>query len=257
MELVSVIVPCYNDGEYLKEAVRSVLKSTYKAIEIIIVNDGSTDCTLDVASELCQENSNVQLIDQLNSGLPTARNNGINLAKGKYILPLDADDLISPDYIENAITLLESDKNVSVVYCRAEFFGNKTGEWRLKTFTKENLAKDNMIFCSAVYRKKEWGRVGGYSTEMNGGWEDWEFWISLLKDGGEVVCLPVLGFFYRIKSGSMRKGMNKELKHKKIDFLNKKHKTFFEAHLNGPLRKQRSMSKIINFTPNLFWKRLG
>ena len=91
------------------------------------------------------------------------------------------------------------------MYCKAEKFGIEIGLLNLKLFSLENLAINNMIFCSDIYRKIHWSKLGGYDEEMRYGLEDWDFWISLLKDGGKVICLDYLGFYYRTKSDSMLK----------------------------------------------------
>ena len=157
------------------------------------------DDTEKIATELSKVNPNVRLINQLNSGLPESRNNGIRAAQGEFILPLDADDLISPEYIEEAVREFKKNKKLKVVYCNAEFFGEKIGKWDLKEFSRNNLAKDNMIFCSAIYRRSEWERVNGYSKEMNGGWEDWEFWISILKEEAKLYVYQLLASFIELK----------------------------------------------------------
>jgi glycosyltransferase involved in cell wall biosynthesis len=102
-ELVSIIVPCYNHAQFIIETLSSVLQSSYTNIEIIIVNDGSTDNSEEIALEFCQIHPNILYLNQKNSGPASARNHGIHNAKGKYILPLDADDIISIDYIEKAV----------------------------------------------------------------------------------------------------------------------------------------------------------
>ncbi len=245
--LVSIIMPSYNQAIFLEEAVESVLKNSYPNWELIIVNDGSTDKTSQVGMELALKYpEQITFIDQENQGPAVARNHGIEKSAGKYILPLDGDDKISPEYIKEAVKTLESNPEVKVVYCEAEKFGAESGKWKLKPFSLPALAKDNMIFVSAIYRKSDWERIGGYDEKMSLGWEDWEFWINMLKSGGKVVKLPLTGFYYRIRKNSRRKSVNNETKQKTIDLINQKHKDFLFQYLNGPLRFQRSLSYWIN-----------
>lgn len=251
-KLISVIIPCYNLGYLLAETVNSVLKSDYNLIEIIIIDDGSTDDSLKVAKELSEKHANVFCYSQKNQGPSVARNKAISFAKGFYILPLDADDLISANYISEAIKVLEKKPNVKVVYCNAEKFGEKEGFWELDTFKVSLLARKNMIFASAIYRKSDWEKCGGYAEEMIWGSEDWEFWISMLKNGGAVEKLPFVGFYYRIRTSSRRKSVDKKKNKKIVDFVNSKHKKFIESHLNGPLRYQKTHSKKINTILNFF-----
>lgn len=245
---VSVVMPCYNDAKYLQEAVMSVLDSSYPNIEVLIVNDGSTDNTKEVGLLLEKQYSNVIYLEQSNHGVAAARNYGVEQSSGQLILPLDADDKISKDYVALAAQVLQNKEQMKVVYCEAEFFGNKSGDWRLPQFSRKMLARENMIFSSAMYRKKDFIDCGGYSESMLGGWEDWEFWISMLKDGGKVYKIPKVCFFYRIKppEKSRRKGTNREVKRDTIDFLNSKHSDFMLEQLNGPLRYMRTWSVPIN-----------
>jgi len=246
-KLVSVVIPCYNQAVFIEETVNSVLASIYPAIEVILINDGSTDNTEEVCKRLTARYTNVFYFFQPNSGPSVARNYGIREANGLYILPLDSDDLISNDYISRAIEVFESDPEVKVVYCEAEKFGEKSGKWNLKPFSLEKLAlNNNMIFVSALYKKKDWEECGGYSEDMVWGREDWEFWISMLKNGGKVVKLPIIGFYYRIRTNSRRKGMTSERKEKIIAYINRKHKDFIYKQLNGPLRFQRTHSRKYN-----------
>lgn len=246
--LVSIVIPCYNQAKYLEKTVQSVLKSDYKPTEVLIVNDGSTDNSLDVAKNLSQEFPQIQVLNQKNSGVAGARNSGIHAAGGKYILPLDGDDLISETYISEAVRVLDSNPRIKVVYCQAVKFddlGQKP--WNLKPFGMHQLAKDNMIFVAALFRKEDWEAVGGYSEDMKMGREDWEFWIKMLKNGGEVIQLPFVGFYYRLTPVSKRKKTGTTQKKKeRIAYLNSKHQEFFERELNGPLRFQRTWSKPYN-----------
>lgn len=246
--LVSIVTPCFNQADYLRETAESVMKSSYRPIEMIIVNDGSTDNSLEIAEGLAREYKEISVIDQPNKGVSVARNHGISEAKGEIILPLDGDDLISPNYVEEAVNILTQKPEVKVVYCDAVKFNEKgQKKWKLKSFSLSKLAKDNMIFSAAHFWKKDAVAVGGFSEDMIMGREDWEFWIKMLKNGGEVVRLPFVGFYYRLTSGSKRKktGTNKN-KQARIDYLNKKHGDFFERELSGPLRFQRTWSKPYN-----------
>ena len=128
---VSIIIPCYNQGQYVDDAVSSCLAQTYDNIEIIIVNDGSTDkFTNDFLSKY--QRPKTKVINKRNEGLAEARNTGINNATGKYILPLDADDKIAPTYVEKAVQIIEQDESVGIVYCLAEYFGVTLKEINIK-----------------------------------------------------------------------------------------------------------------------------
>jgi len=207
MILVSVIIPCYNQGKYLDEAVQSVLKSSYENFEVIIVNDGSTD---DYTNNLLAHYNKPKctVITTPNNGLAEARNICINQARGEYILPLDADDRISPEYIDEAVSLLDNDKNLGIVYCKVKYFGIKNSEWKLPPYSLNRILRGNIIFCSAFFRKADWKRVGGYKKEMMFGCQDWEFWLSLIESGVKVYQIPKIHFYYRIRLNSMARTSN-------------------------------------------------
>lgn len=227
---VSVIVPCYNQSHFLDEALTSVYNQTTKDWECIIVDDGSNDQTKVVAKRWCDKDSRFLYVYQENAGLSAARNKGINKAKGIYVLPLDADDKISESYIALALNAFKKNENVKVVYANAEKFGAVSGKWNLKEFSLINLSRNNMIFCSAFFKKSDWERVGGFDVNMLYGWEDWEFWIALLKNGGEVVKLKNTCFFYRIKENSMLTSIDKNKADYLLNHLNVKHADFFVKH---------------------------
>lgn len=201
--MVSVIIPCYNQGRYVDEAVDSVLAQTYRDFEIIVVNDGSTDpYTRDKLGGYNKPFTRV--IHTPNQGLPTARNNGILNALGNYILPLDADDKIGTTYLSEAVAVLENRPEVGIVYCITKFFGQKKGYWRLPDYSLEAILLENMIPCSALFRKADWEKVGGYNPNMNRGNEDWDLWLSLIELGREVYRIPKPLFYYRFNARSMR-----------------------------------------------------
>ncbi|MFV8354039.1 glycosyltransferase family A protein [Flavobacterium sp.] len=241
---VSIIVPCFNQAQYLSEALKSVLEQTYENWECIIVNDGSPDDTKQIAQKWVEKDSRFKYIFKENGGLSSARNEGINYAKGTFILPLDADDRIGLNYVSFALNAFQNDDELKVVYCKAEKFGNAVGEWKLPYYSRRNLAIDNMIFCSGVFKKSDWELVGGYDVKMIYGLEDWEFWIAILKNGGTVKCLDEVNFYCRIKTKSMIEQLNVEKRKTLFEYLSIKHADFFVTqfgsfmYLNDVNRKQ-------------------
>lgn len=199
---VSVIMPCYNDGAYLEEAVASLTKQTYQNTELIIIDDGSDDpSTIEVLNHLDFPALTVLHTNHVRPA--AARNEGIRHAHGEYILPLDSDDTIEPEYIERAVEMLDTNPNVGIVYCHADLFGEMTGKWDLPNFSMELELLDNCIFVTSMFRKKDWETVGGFdSTGFTHGMEDYDFWLSILGLGREVVQFPEVYFHYRIKPRS-------------------------------------------------------
>lgn len=242
--VVSIIVPCYNQAQYLSEALQSILDQTYKNWECIIVNDGSPDNTEVIVKEWILKEKRFKYFYKENGGVSSARNLGIENAKGKYILPLDGDDKIGKDYVKEAVLSFEKDDSLKLVYCRAEKFGDETGEWILNPYSLFNLSKKNMIFCSALYRKSDWESVGGYDVKMVNGLEDWEFWISILKSGGNVHCLQYLGFYYRIKKKSRNNQLLDEDKKDLLEYLNVKHADFFVKQLGDLVTLNNQLEEI-------------
>jgi glycosyltransferase involved in cell wall biosynthesis len=207
-ETVSVIIPCFNQGQFLAECIISIRQSTYPNIEIIVVDDGSTDEeSIKIFRSFSFENC--QLIQQVNQGPSVARNKAIAYSKGKYILPLDADDKIGKDYIEQAVRILENQSTVGIVYCEAEFFGLKTGKWELPVFDKNKFLTQNLIFNCAMYRRSDFDRTGGYNPNMKRGWEDWDFWLSMIELELEVYKIPSVQFYYRIRTESRERSIEK------------------------------------------------
>lgn len=227
--LISIIVPCYNQAQYLDECLESVLNQTFSNWECIIVNDGSPDHTEDIAKKWCEKDSRFIYLNKENGGLSSARNAGITIAKGEWILPLDSDDKIGSQYLELAEK--EFNKGYSLIYCKAELFGARTGAWNLPEFDLKKLSHSNMIFCTAFFKKEDWTTIGGYDEKMIYGYEDWEFWINLLKDGNKkVLRLDSTLFFYRTKEESMVTNLKGEIQIKMFKIIEQKHLGFFHRY---------------------------
>lgn len=231
MSKVSVIIPCFNQGQYLDEAVNSILNQTYQNFEIIIVNDGSTDPF--TSNKLKNyEKARTQVIHTENQGLPAARNNGIKKAKGQYILVLDADDSFEPTFLDKAVSHLDNNPEIGVVTCGIRSFGEEawtsfpTGGDVTAFFLKSNSCGN------ALFRKKCWEDAGEYDERMKEGFEDWNFWIAVTKKGWLVYTIPELLFNYRTSETSMVKESykkNAEL----IRQLVINHKEVFQEHIES------------------------
>ncbi|NDV23219.1 glycosyltransferase [Desulfovibrio sp. JC022] len=203
--LVSFIVPCYNHAEYLRECILSLLRQDFNSFEIIIINDGSTDNTDEVATALEEEfpTHRIRHINQENSGLVRSRNRGCTVAKGKYILPIDADDLIAPTFLSKTVPVLEAHPELGYVSTKALFFGHSNLIWPKNELVPANFFATNQQTCSTLFRKSMWKELGGYDERMTRGYEDWELWIRATKNGwiGTQIDEPL--FFYRRKADSM------------------------------------------------------
>ena len=246
--LVSVIIPCYNQGQYLDEAVDSILSQTFQEFEIIIINDGSTDqATLQILTHY--EKPKTKVIHTENQGVITARNQGIALSQGKYILSLDADDKIGDSYLEAAVELLNADDNLGIVYCEAEFFGEKTGKWELPSYSFPEILLGNMIFCSGLFRKSDWQIIGGYNPLMNEGWEDFDFWLSIIELGRDVQQIPKILFYYRRKIDSRTEAIDSQRTIKLYTYLFGNHTQLYEDNIEAiftrivELKEQIKISK--------------
>lgn len=248
--LVSVVIPLYNSESYIEQTLESVCSSTYPNIEIIVCDDGSSDRGAEIVEQMAARDKRIQLLLQTNAGPSRARNNAIEQARGTYILPVDADDTISTRYIALAVEAIQADAEVKVVTCRCHFFGNREGEWHLPEFRLNDLATENRIHASSLYRRSDWERIGGYNEKIIAR-EDWAFWIAMLKDGGKVVKLPEVGLYYRVREASKRY-QDRKLKSFAIGKLNRLFPDFFEREVGGKLYVQRSLSKLINALRSLF-----
>jgi len=204
---VSIIVPCYNQAHFLNDSLQSVLNQIFDAWECIIVNDGSPDNTEEVAQKWSAKDARFKYVKKPNGGLSSARNAGIAISRGDFILPLDADDLIHSDYLQKLLPVIENNDAIEVVSCYSIFFRNTIDNvvnTRKPTGTTiDALLYENMIMATSLYRKESWNRVGGYDESMKDGFEDWDFWISILKDGAEFKIVPEFLFYYRKAAASM------------------------------------------------------
>jgi hypothetical protein len=224
--LISIVIPCYNDVQYIEQAVGSALKQTYPHKEIIVVDDGSNGETKVVLKKL--EVKITKLITQENRGQSTARNSGIREAKGDYILVLDSDDFFEVTFCGKAVEAFEKYKSIKLITCYANRIvdndivdvfkprGGKTADFLI----------NNCAMGSAMFKKLDWQEVKGYDECMRLGFEDWEFYIRLVKDGGSAYVIPEPLFNYRMRTNSTTSKANK-IKYDLLKYIYSKHRELY------------------------------
>ena len=198
--LVTVIFPCYNAHQYLGVALDSVFAQTYPKIEIIIVNDGSTESeTLEFLSSL---NSSVNVVHQENKGLPSARNRGFKEAQGEFVLPLDCDDWLEPSAIEQLLKAVKVGGESVFAFPQMMLEDQGAGTTVKHYNGFEQLFLNQLPYC-LLLPKNAWKKIGGYDESMRQGYEDWEFNIRLIKNGWRAVTVSKPLFHYRITESGM------------------------------------------------------
>lgn len=252
---ISIVIPCYNHGQYLGEAIDSARRIGRDDIEIIVVDDGSTDSETESEMNSVRKGG-VSVIRQENRGLAAARNAGIMASRGDYILPLDADNLVRPEYVSDALTIMDANPRTGVVYGDANYIGDKTGRWHVGPFDMDRLLRWNYIDACTVYRRSVWEQNGGYDPTLPvQGFEDWDFWLGAVQNGWEFAYVPKVLFDYRISEGSMRArmaGHEAEI----AEFILAKHRKLY-AQRWFELRDNTSFRAALRHTVKLFRVKLG
>jgi glycosyltransferase involved in cell wall biosynthesis len=230
--LLSIIVPCYNDAEFIQQAIDSAINQTYSNKEIILVDDGSNVETKLVLKKL--ESKVDKLLTQENKGQSTARNIGIMEANGAYILVLDSDDYFETTFCEKAVNTFLHHNNIKLVTC----YSNLIYENKIKGLFKPSggALKDvlikNIAMGSVMFKKSDWSYVGGYDVMMRNGFEDWEYYIRLLSSGGEAFVIKEALFNYRKRKNSTTTKANNN-KYDLLTYIYIKHQELYTAHFEG------------------------
>jgi glycosyltransferase involved in cell wall biosynthesis len=223
---ISIIIPCFNDSRYIEQAVESALNQTYPNKEVILVDDGSNAQTKSVLKSI--EPKITKLITQHNQGQSAARNNGINLAKGEYVIVLDSDDYFEPAFCEKAFSIINSLQDIKLITCYTTLiFEDKSSRRYIpRGGTLRDFLPSNSAVGGVLFKKKDWERVGGYDEEMRNGFEDWEYYLRLLADGGKAYVLKEDLFNYRKRTDSTTARANKK-EFELLNYILIKHKELY------------------------------
>lgn len=274
---IAVIVPCYNQGKYLSDALDSLLAQTFVDWECIVVDDGSTDNSADIAKSYLAKDCRIRYVRQENAGPSAARNKGVALTSAPLIFFLDSDDIILPEFLERGVNYMESHEECVLFYSKANYFGNKTGEFKLQYTSYKDLLVNNSIDCACIVRREDFNRIEGFDENLRG-YEDWEFFIRLLYHNDNVYQDSRHLFLYRVSENPnsvnlhakshndektmyiYRKHIDKYVEYFGTPFYVTSEYNRLEKELNGILAsKKYKVGKLIlaplSFVKNLFLHR--
>lgn len=202
MDTILIVVPCYNSAKYIAETIASIKAQTSDCWKCVIVDDGSTDKTLEIVNELISDDDRFSVIQQQHGGVAKARNYGISSFDCKYVLPLDSDDMLTPIAIETFLDTFKKNPDASLLVPMIKRFSNfsepviQKRQWKGYETLKMRCTNPN----SSCFKRSDWERIGGYRSETM--YEDWEFWIRLLYDNDNVINIPEVLIEYRVHPDS-------------------------------------------------------
>ena len=243
---VSVIIPCYNLGRFIEEAVDSVCAQSFQDFEIVIVDDGSTDAqTTALLANFARPRT--QVVRTSHRGLPAARNLAIERSRGRYICALDADDRLHPQFLEKTIPLLEADPSVAFVSTWLQMFGTESWIWRQDRCDLIKLLSECVVLTAAPVRREAIDAVGGFDERFFLGDEDWDLWISIVEEGYRGIIVPEVLFYYQRRPGSRStvctRG-NERMRH--WSALLEKHRESYRRHATDVLLlKERDCGRVL------------
>jgi len=199
---ITVVIPVFNDSRFLDDALASVYEQSFDSWEIVIVDDGSSNPeTIEYLNRLKQPR--VKLITQSNKGLPAARNAGIRIARGEFIIPLDSDDELAPLFMERTFEEMRKNERAAFAHCYARLHHDIDAVWITRPFNPYWQLLGNGVVGCVLLRKEALQQAGGYDETMTGGNEDWELWIRLFRAGWSQIQIPEVLFKYRKHGISM------------------------------------------------------
>jgi glycosyltransferase involved in cell wall biosynthesis len=203
ISLVSIIIPCYNQGQYLSAALESVLAQSYLHWECVVVNDASPDNTLEVANRYAEMDERIMVLNlEKNGGLANARNRGIAATRGNFIVPLDADDKLHPDFLEKTISVYAAHPGVKVIYSDAWQFGDSNSYAKRDDINMKELCIRNFFQPTALFSRHHFSLTEGYRRNIFG-YEDWDMWLQLIDRIEHAKRIPEALVYLRVKSFSM------------------------------------------------------
>jgi cellulose synthase/poly-beta-1,6-N-acetylglucosamine synthase-like glycosyltransferase len=230
--LVSVVIPCFEQEEYARELLASILDQSLTDWEAILVDDGSRAADLGrVVRETGDARCRV-ITHETNRGLGPARNTGFAAARGRFVVPVDADDLLAPSFLAVTTAALSGDSEADCAYTDLQLFGDSEAIWRFKLGSPADMLSEQSIpGTGALMRKELWERLGGYGDLW--GNEDWDFWIAAVRFGIKPIRIAAPLYLYRRTPQSMSATSLRYHEHRSREAIYRRHRPFFDRHHAG------------------------
>lgn len=227
---ITVVIPCFNMGAFLEEAVDSVLAQTMQGFEIVIVDDGSTDeATVKLLGGARWPKTVVHRTE--NRGPSAARNTGIQRSTGKYLCCLDADDLLEPTCLEKTSRVLDELPDVAIAGFWYRTFGEEEEDRTPAACTLEDILGECILRPSALFRREVWLRCGGFDERFRKGYEDWDFWIGVMERGGRAHIVQEFLFRQRVRERSRNTESDRpEIRARFMEEMIRKHEAVYRKH---------------------------
>ncbi len=229
---VSIIMPVFDAGPDLKQALRSVAGQTFRDHELVLVDDGSTDKLTTMILDEWAQRPGVTLHRTANHGPAAARNLAVTHARAPYILPLDADDWLDPAFLEKTVPVLDAEPAVGVVHTWVGLVGAHHGTWKTGPFALPDLLSRCTLHVTSLYRRELWQQAGGYDARFVESAEDWDLWLGALERGWTGHCIPeVLCYYRRSPRSRERLARAPGVWRRLVGDLVTKHRALYDAHL--------------------------
>lgn len=229
---LSVVIPTYNDGAFLLEALESAYRFAPPGSEVIVVDDGSDDpASLDALAAI--DRSTARVFRQANLGVSAARNRAVAVSAGRFILPLDGDDRLTGYVVDDGLEFLESSDDYGVYYGGYQEFGTSSARMNLDDFDPDLMLFDhNLVPACALFRRTLWEGTGGYDESLPAA-EDYDFWIRAYSLGWKFFHHPEPLFEYRRRPNSL------------------------SSRLDDPATSARILARILSRNARVYLDRLG
>jgi len=233
---VSVIIPVYNAGSDLGRALDSVSAQTVPDLEVVVVDDGSTDARTLKLLEKAARRPRVTVHRTENRGPAAARNEAVRRSRGSYVVPLDADDYLAPTFLAETVAVLDAEPEIGIAYTWIGLVGGHRGTWRTGGFSVPELLCRCTVHVTALYRREVWVDVGGYDPRFVESCEDWDFWLAAAARGWQARRIPkVLAYYQRRGRSRGVRARERGVSARLMRTLVAKHRTLYEQHLEDAM----------------------